>query len=145
MLRPLSSLSQRHKSLIMAFLPFRSRLYNVLSKHRKECSCDKSNRNSTSNTEYKSESNSNSNSVKFINETEVFQRHKPVRVDNDDDSNLKTILLWTFYYTKGGYSYEFGSVLGRSSFIAAGCKENRCLTTSRKDLEHSAHVIVFNR
>ena len=43
----------------------------------------------------------------FKEETEVFQKHEPLPVD-DDTYDLKTILLWTNFYHKGDWSYEFG-------------------------------------
>ena len=81
--------------------------------------------------------------VSSVDETELFQKNEALAVD-DDNSQLKTILLWTNYYHYGDYKYEFGE-LGRSTFIKAGCPENRCRTTNKRKMEEFAHVIVFHR
>ena len=81
--------------------------------------------------------------VSSVDETELFQKIEALAVD-DDNSQLKTILLWTNYYHYGDYKYEFGE-LGRSTFIEAGCPENRCRTINKRNMEQFAHVIVFHR
>ena len=76
----------------------------------------------------------------FIEETELFRRYDPIPIHNDSD--LKTILLWTNYF--GEFKYDFGE-LGREAFILAGCKENRCLMTKQRGLEQIAHAFAFHR
>ena len=79
-----------------------------------------------------------------MDEREMFQKHGPLPLDGGDP-DLKTILLWTHFYHSGDWSYEFGREFGRTTFIAAGCKENRCRITNEKGLEPISHAIVFHR
>ena len=76
----------------------------------------------------------------FIEETDLFRRYGPKPMN--EDSDLKTILLWTNYF--GEFKYDFGD-MGREAFITAGCKENRCLMTNQRGLEQVAHAFAFHR
>ena len=76
----------------------------------------------------------------YIAENWAFQQNKPSHIISDD-SSLKVILLWNSYF--GGWNYEFGE-LGRNAFVTNECEENRCIMTNNRDMEASAHAIVYH-
>ena len=77
----------------------------------------------------------------YMDETEVSREEVSSREIKTDDQNLKVILLWNYYF--GGWNYEFGE-MGQNGFITNKCPENRCIMTNNRDMEPSAHAIVYH-